>query len=90
MDRKHFLLDMDGVLIKGRTPIFGTNDLIARLNDCDREYVVVTNNPVFTLRNRQAGLEPIIGLSGVTAVEEISVSPYRPNHVFSSVVDIPL
>lgn len=48
MDRKHFLLDMDGVLIKGRTPIPGANDFISRLNESDREYVVVTNNPVFT------------------------------------------
>jgi NagD protein len=39
---------MDGVLIKGRTPIPGANDFIDRLNASDREYVVVTNNPVFT------------------------------------------
>jgi NagD protein len=48
MERRHFLLDMDGVLIKGRTPIPGANDFIDRLNASDREYVVVTNNPVFT------------------------------------------
>lgn len=48
MNRKHFLLDLDGVLVKGRTPIPGAGDFIERLNESDREYLVVTNNPVFT------------------------------------------
>jgi len=48
MDRKHFLLDMDGVLLKGRTPIPGAPEFVDRLNASDREYVVVTNNPIFT------------------------------------------
>ena len=48
MDRKHFLLDLDGVLVKGRTPIPGAGEFIERLNGSDREYLVVTNNPIFT------------------------------------------
>lgn len=48
MERRHFLVDMDGVLLRGRTPVDGANEFIDRLNDSDREYVVLTNNPMFT------------------------------------------
>lgn len=48
MERRHFLLDLDGVLVKGRTPVPGAADFIERLQASDREYLVVTNNSTFT------------------------------------------
>jgi NagD protein len=45
---KHFLLDMDGVLVRGRTPVPGADEFLRRLEDSDRQYLVVTNNPIYT------------------------------------------
>lgn len=48
MTLKNFLLDMDGVLVRGRTPIEGAQDFIDRLNQSSRPYLVLTNNPIYT------------------------------------------
>ncbi len=39
---------MDGVLVRGRTPVPGAQQLIDHLNDSDRRYAVVTNNSIYT------------------------------------------
>ncbi|MEY4922067.1 MAG: hypothetical protein RLY17_784, partial [Pseudomonadota bacterium] len=36
----------------------------------------------------QAGLKTILVLSGVSTLTDIDAMPFRPNHVFPSVVDI--
>ncbi|MGL5331343.1 MAG: HAD hydrolase-like protein, partial [Aeromonas veronii] len=36
----------------------------------------------------QAGLETVLVLSGVSKVADIDRMPFRPNHIFDSVVDI--
>lgn len=48
MTQKNFLLDMDGVLVRGRTPVEGAQTFIDRLNETGRRYLVLTNNPNFT------------------------------------------
>lgn len=48
MDGKHFLLDMDGVLVRGRTPVAGADEFLRRLEESGRRYLVLTNNPTYT------------------------------------------
>lgn len=48
---KNYLMDMDGVLVRGRTAISGAGDVIARLNDQGIPYLVLTNNPIYTPRD---------------------------------------
>lgn len=45
---RHYLIDMDGVLVRGRTPIPGANEFIDRLQASGAEYLVLTNNPRYT------------------------------------------
>ncbi len=45
---KNYLIDMDGVLISGQTMIAGADSFIARLVARGAEYLVLTNNPVYT------------------------------------------
>lgn len=58
---KSFLLDMDGVLVKGHSIIPGADRFIERLNVAGSPYLVLTNNPIYTPRDlahrlRTAGL----------------------------------
>ena len=45
---KSYLIDMDGVLVSGRTLIPGADQFIERLKAQGAEYVVLTNNPIYT------------------------------------------
>ncbi len=45
---KNYLIDMDGVLVRGRTAIPGAQDFIDRLRTRGAKFLVVTNNPIFT------------------------------------------
>ncbi|MCP4641905.1 MAG: HAD family hydrolase [bacterium] len=59
---KNFLIDMDGVLLRGRTIIPGADAFIQRLRDRGSKFLVLTNNPIFTPgdlshRLRVAGLD---------------------------------
>ncbi len=59
---KNFITDMDGVLLRGNTPIPGAAEFIRALKDSDRQYLVLTNNPAYTPldlahRLRSSGLE---------------------------------
>lgn len=45
---KSYLIDMDGVLVAGRTPLPGAREFIARLEQADRKYLLLTNNPIYT------------------------------------------
>jgi NagD protein len=49
--RRCYLLDMDGVLVRGRTPIPGAQELIARLVETHTPFLVLTNNPMYTPRD---------------------------------------
>lgn len=48
---KNYLMDMDGVLVRGRTAIPGAGDFITRLNEQSIPYLVLTNNPIYTPRD---------------------------------------
>ncbi len=48
---KNYLMDMDGVLIRGRTAIPGASEFITRLNTRNIPYLVLTNNPIYTPRD---------------------------------------
>ncbi|MEZ4583705.1 MAG: TIGR01457 family HAD-type hydrolase, partial [Caldilineaceae bacterium] len=41
-------MDMDGVLVRGRTAVPGAPEFIARLNRDDVPFLVLTNNPLYT------------------------------------------
>jgi len=45
---KSYLIDMDGVLVSGRTIIPGADRFIERLKTRGAEYLVLTNNPLYT------------------------------------------
>jgi NagD protein len=45
---KNYLIDMDGVLVKGSVMIPGADGFIARLKARGVEYLVLTNNPMYT------------------------------------------
>lgn len=59
---KNFLIDMDGVLVKGKQPIPGADRFLAQLRQHNHPYLVLTNNPNYTPRDlahrlNSAGLE---------------------------------
>lgn len=59
---KNYLIDMDGVLVRGRTAIPGAQEFIDRLRQRGAKFLIVTNNPMYTPgdlahRLRSAGLE---------------------------------
>ncbi len=49
--KKNYLIDMDGVLVTGRQTIPGADQFIRRLQDCGLEYLILTNNPMYTPRD---------------------------------------
>lgn len=56
---KNYLMDMDGVLVRGRTAIPGAADFIARLNEMGLKYLVLTNNPLYTPRDLAHRLQTV-------------------------------
>jgi NagD protein len=48
MRMKNYLIDMDGVLVSGRTIIPGADQFIERLQASGAEFLVLTNNPLYT------------------------------------------
>jgi NagD protein len=51
-----YLMDMDGVLIRGTHLIPGADDFIARLRDAGKPFLILTNSSVYTPRDLQARL----------------------------------
>jgi len=41
---KNYLIDMDGVLVRGKTIIPGVNEFIDRLRKVNAKFLIVTNN----------------------------------------------
>lgn len=50
---KAYLLDMDGVLVRGNIPIPGAQEFIGRLRDTGTPFLIITNNPFSTPRDLQ-------------------------------------
>lgn len=60
--KRSYLIDMDGVLVRGRDVIPGAPEFIERLRSKDIKFLVLTNNPIYTPgdlshRLRIAGIE---------------------------------
>ena len=61
-----WLMDMDGVLVHEEEPVPGADRFLARLNELDRRYLVLTNNSIYTPRDLAARLR----LAGLDVPEE--------------------
>jgi NagD protein len=48
---RNFLIDMDGVLVEGKTIIPGADVFINKLIEQKRKFLLLTNNPVYTPRD---------------------------------------
>jgi len=59
---KNYLIDMDGVLVRGREPIHGASKFISLLQERDAKYLVLTNNPMYSQADLAYRLR-IIGLN---------------------------
>jgi NagD protein len=68
---KNYVTDMDGVLVRGREVVPGAEQFIRRLREAGAEYLVLTNNPLYTPRDLSHRLK-IIGLD------------IAPEHFFTS------
>jgi len=56
---KNYLMDMDGVLVRGRTVIPGAQQYINTLNQRGIHYLVLTNNPLYTPRDLAHRLQTV-------------------------------
>jgi len=56
---KAYVIDMDGVLVQGRTVIPGAPAFLERLRAAGAPYLLLTNNSLFTPRDHQARLQAI-------------------------------
>jgi NagD protein len=56
---KNYLIDMDGVLVRGSQLIPGANDFIDRLQKAGKKFLVLTNNSLYTPRDLHARLQRI-------------------------------
>ncbi|MBM3188324.1 MAG: HAD family hydrolase [Chloroflexi bacterium] len=65
-NKKSYLIDMDGVLISGRTLIPGADGFIARLKEREIQFLVLTNNPMYT----PGDLSHRLGLIGLSIPAE--------------------
>ena len=70
-ETKNYLIDMDGVLVRGMQVIPGAADFIDRLKTRGAKFLVLTNNPIFTPGDLAHRLH-IIGL------------PIEPHQIFTS------
>ena len=68
---KNYLIDMDGVLVRGSRLIPGADAFIRRLGERSARFLVLTNNPMYTPRDLAHRLQTI-GL------------PIEPQHIFTS------
>lgn len=64
--RTNYLIDMDGVLVRGRTMIEGADLFIRKLQESGSEYLVLTNNPRYT----PADLAHRLGTQGLNVPAE--------------------
>jgi NagD protein len=56
---KNYLIDMDGVLVKGKTPIPGATDFIEKMIQRNIKFLILTNNPLYTQRDLEHRLTTI-------------------------------
>lgn len=56
---KNYLIDMDGVLVKGKTLIPGAEKFIESMLTCGTKFLILTNNPLYTQRDLEHRLNSI-------------------------------
>lgn len=56
---KSYLIDMDGVLVRGRALIPGADDFLRRLRAAEAKFLVLTNNPLYTPRDLSFRLQTV-------------------------------
>jgi NagD protein len=56
---KNYLIDMDGVLVRGTVPIPGATDFLRRLEARGAQYLILTNNSIYTPPDLQLRLQRI-------------------------------
>jgi len=61
-NQKSYLIDMDGVLVRGMDPIRGADAFLRRLQDRGAKHLVLTNNPKYTQKDLAYRLSSV-GLS---------------------------
>src|SRR4028118_1774119 len=54
-----YLIDMDGVLVRGNAPIPGAAEFIARLIERKARFLILTNNSIYTPPDLQLRLQHI-------------------------------
>jgi NagD protein len=54
---KNYLIDMDGVLVRGQAPIPGAVDFIAQLVERQARFLILTNNSIYTPSDLQLRLQ---------------------------------
>ena len=59
MATKNYFLDMDGVLVSGKTLIPGADTFLKRIEEAGAEYLVLTNNSIYTPRDLAHRLDSI-------------------------------
>ena len=64
--QKNYLIDMDGVLVKGKALIPGADKFIERLLATNTKFLILTNNPLYTQRD----LEHRLRTSGLNVPAE--------------------
>jgi NagD protein len=57
MMQKNYLIDMDGVLVTGKTLIPGAEQFIERMLACKTKFLILTNNPLYTQRDLEHRLK---------------------------------
>ena len=50
---KNYIFDMDGVLVRGNTPIPGIQEMLNRLEEKNINFAMLTNNPFYTPKDLQ-------------------------------------
>jgi len=82
---RNYLMDMDGVLVRGKTAIPGAQRFIDMLNDSGHQYLVLTNNPMYTPRDlahrlQTAGLQVAVDRIFTAAIATARfIQNQRPN-----------
>jgi phosphoglycolate phosphatase-like HAD superfamily hydrolase len=54
---KSYLIDMDGVIVRGNELIPGADEFIERLHRREIKFLILTNNPMYTLTDLQHRLQ---------------------------------
>ncbi len=54
---KNYLIDMDGVLVSGKTRIAGADEFLQRLRDRGAKFLLLTNNSLYTQRDLAFNLQ---------------------------------